>query len=241
MKTNGSVKAVMMAVTTLCLVGTIFGFTVLALNGEREYVSENKTTFQESDLKIKSAVTVAKAEKVIGLVTDESTEKVENVEVALGQSQEEKEREAAEAVQKEVVYDGMTLDELASKLNRSLNSTISGQGYTFASNAIQLGIDPYLAVAIVMHETGCKWECSSLLKQCNNVGGMKAGGNGSCNGGAYASFPSLEEGIRAYMNNLYKNYISQGLTTAEAMGPKYAASTTWASQVNAYIDSIKAA
>ena len=43
------------------------------------------------------------------------------------------------------------------------------------------------------------------------------------------------------MNNLYKNYFSQGLTTPETIGPKYAASTTWASQVNAYINDIKAA
>ena len=240
MKTSQSVKAVIMAVTTLCLVGTTFGSTILALNGEREYVSENRTVLQESELNIRPAVAIAKVTPG-NLAIDSKTEGVENVQVAEGQSQEDKEREAEEARKNEVVYEGMTLEELASKLDRSLNSTISGQGNTFASYAIELGIYPYLAVAIVMHETGCKWECSSLLKQCNNVGGMKSGGTGKCNGGSYASFPSLEEGIRAYMNNLYKNYISQGLTTAEAMGPKYAASTTWASQVNAYINSIKAA
>ena len=100
-----------------------------------------------------------------------------------------------------------------------------------------MGIDPYLAVAISMHETGCKWNCSRLVKACNNVGGMK--GSPGC-GGAYASFPTLDEGIRAYMNNLYKNYTSKGLTTPEAMGPKYAGSSTWASNVRSYMNEIRA-
>mgnify|MGYP002511620479 CR=1 FL=1 len=37
----------------------------------------------------------------------------------------------------------------------------------------------YLAVAIVLHETGCKWTCSKLVRECNNVGGMKGSGCGS--------------------------------------------------------------
>ena len=149
---------------------------------------------------------------------------------------EEEARKAEEA--KRIVFDGLTMEELSNKLNRSLHSTISGRGEIFARLSDELGIDPYLAVAIVMHESGCKWECSGLLKTCNNVGGMK--GPGGCGGGAYAYFPTLDEGIRAYMNNLYKNYFSQGLTTPEAMGPKYAASTTWASNVRAYMNEIRA-
>ena len=132
----------------------------------------------------------------------------------------------------------LTYDELVAKLNRSLNSTLAGKGDIFAKYATELGIDPYLAVAIVLHETGCKWECSTLLKQCNNVGGMK--GSPGCNGGSYKAFSSLDEGISAFMNNLYKNYYAQGLTTPETIGPKYAASSTWATQVRAYMNEIEA-
>ena len=92
-----------------------------------------------------------------------------------------------------IVYDGLTLNELAIKLEKNLNSTISGYGYTFASKSLELGLDPYLAVAIMLHETGCKWNCSSLMKKCNNVGGMK--GTPGCNGGSYKKFDTLEEGI----------------------------------------------
>jgi len=236
MKKYKSVKAALLAITILFVTVGMYSETILALRG-KEYVSENQTVLMDSKKDITPLVAVYDEKTGIPQVaTTKTTNEIPKENVAEAQSKEELEREAEK---NKIVYDNMTLDQLSEKLNRSLNSTISGQGYAFASSAIELGIDPYLAVAIVMHETGCKWECSSLLKQCNNVGGMK--GAGGCNGGSYASFPSLEEGIRAYMNNLYKNYISQGLTTADAMGPKYAASSTWSAQVNTYINEIKAA
>lgn len=137
-----------------------------------------------------------------------------------------------------IVYDGLTMAQLSAKLDASLHSTLSGYGSVFANASLSLGLDPYLATAIVLHETGCKWNCSTLLKQCNNVGGMK--GSPGCGGGAYKAFPTLEEGIRSYVNNLYYNYYSIGLTTPEAIGPKYAESSSWAGSVNTYIQSIRA-
>ena len=136
-----------------------------------------------------------------------------------------------------IVYDGLTMNQLAEKLNRSLKSTISGKGYLIASYSLQLGIDPYMATAIILHETGCNGTCSSLVRECNNVGGQKGGP--SCGGGAYKAYATLDEGIMGYLDNLYRNYYSYGLTTPETIGPKYAASTTWASQVNNYIALIR--
>ena len=136
-----------------------------------------------------------------------------------------------------IVYDGLTMNQLADKLNRSLKSNISGKGYLIASYSLQLGIDPYMATAIILHETGCNGTCSSLVRECNNVGGQKGGP--SCGGGAYKAYATLDEGIMGYLDNLYRNYYSYGLTTPETIGPKYAASTTWASQVNNYIALIR--
>ena len=138
-----------------------------------------------------------------------------------------------------IVYDGMTLDELAEKLNRSLKSTLSDTGMSFAKYAVEMGIDPYLAVAIVLHETGCNYSCSTQVKQCYNVGGMKGGP--SCNGTSYKKFDSLDDGIYSFMYNLKTNYYDKGLTTAEQMNKKYAASKTWTTKVNNYINKIKAA
>ena len=137
------------------------------------------------------------------------------------------------------VWDGLTRQELIDKLNRSLNSTISGQGEVFADYCIEHNMDPYLAVAIVLQETGCRWSCSYLVNACYNVGGQK--GAPGCDGGEYKAFSSLDEGIRGFLDNLYYNYYAYGLTTAESINPKYAESSAWAYNVNAYIERIKAA
>ncbi len=227
MKTSGPIKALCVALI-ICLLSGVYSTVVVALESNQVYLNINNKVLEEDNL-------ITEREIAYSVPSDLKTEV--NVERLKAIKEEEKTKEE-EARKQTIVYDGLTLEELSNKLNRSLNSTLSGQGETFASYAIELGVDPYLAVAIVLHETGCKWTCSTLLRQCNNVGGMK--GSPSCNGGSYKSFSSLEEGIRAYMDNLNRNYFSLGLNTPEKIGPKYAASTTWASQVNAYINEIKA-
>ena len=137
--------------------------------------------------------------------------------------------------QPKVVYDNMTLEQLSNKLNNSLSSAMSGKGELIATYSLEKGVDPYMATAIILHETGCAHGCSSLVLTCNNVGGQKGSGCGS-----YLSFPTLDDGIRGFIDNLYNNFVSKGLTTPEAIGPRYAASTTWSAQVNKYIEYVKA-
>lgn len=133
-----------------------------------------------------------------------------------------------------IVYDGMTLGQLSEKLERSLNDDLSGKGQLIASYSLEKGVDPYLATAIMLQETGCAWKCSSIVKSCNNVGGQKGQGCGS-----YSAYPTLDKGITSFIDGLSKNYFSKGLTTAEEMNPKYAADQTWHEKVNAYISKIK--
>lgn len=140
-----------------------------------------------------------------------------------------------EIVIEPVVYDSLTLNELAEKINRSLSSTITGKGYLIASYSLEKGVDPYMATAIMLHETGCKWGCSYLVNSCNNVGGQKGIGCGQ-----YSYFNSLDEGIKAFIDNLERNYISYGLTTPEQINPKYAEDPNWSKGVNKYIEMIKA-
>lgn len=135
---------------------------------------------------------------------------------------------------KEIVYDGLTMEELTSKLNNILSSNLTGTGEYYAKYSIELGVDPYLAVAISMHETGCTWNCSYLARVCNNVGGQKGAG---C--GAYRAYDTLEEGIYGFILNIKNKYVDYGLLTAEEMNPKYAEDPMWASKVNKYIDKIK--
>lgn len=142
-----------------------------------------------------------------------------------------------EQIEETIVWDNLTMQELSEKLDRTLTSNLTGYGSVFAEKSIALGLDPYLAVAITMHETGCKWGCSYLVRKCNNVAGIK--GSPGCDGGSYKSFDSLEEGINYFLTILYQNYYSKGLTTPELINPKYAEDKTWASKVNNYINSIK--
>ena len=137
------------------------------------------------------------------------------------------------------VYEGMTIDELAEKLNRNLGSGyIAGKGYLIASQCIEKGVDPYVAVAIMLHETGCSYNCSSLVRTCNNVGWQK--GSPGCNGGSYKAYATLDDGIIGFINNLQKNYYSQGLTTIDSIAPKYAASSAWKKKKKSYVEQIRA-
>ena len=162
----------------------------------------------------------------------ENANYVEVEEIVMLESEEVKEEIIEE---NPIVYDGKTLEELTQTINNSLNSTISNKGYLIASYSLEKGVDPYMATAIMLHETGCKWNCSRLVRECNNVGGQKGKGCGS-----YGYFNSLDEGIKAFIDNLERNYISYGLTTPEQINPKYAEDRTWYKKVNKYIEEIKA-
>lgn len=135
------------------------------------------------------------------------------------------------------VFDGMTMDELVTKLNRSLKNDIAGKGYTIASKCLELGVDPYVATAIILHETGCgQGSCSHIARTCYNFGGQKGSG---C--GAYQRYSSVDDGLNGMITNLYRNFYARGLTTVESIGPRYAESGTWVSKINGYVSRIRAA
>lgn len=136
------------------------------------------------------------------------------------------------------VYEGMTLEELSAKLERSLGGVLSGKGSLIASKCVELGIDPYIVTAIMLHETGCRSNCSNLVKYCNNVGGQK--GSPSCGNGSYKAYATLDDGIVSHIQNLYNNYFSKGRTTVETIAPKYAEGSSWPGKINWYVNLIRA-
>ena len=135
-----------------------------------------------------------------------------------------------------IVYDDMTIEELTDKLNRLMKANLEGKGELFATHCINMGVDPYIALAIVFQETGCYYGyCSYNVNVCNNIGGM-VGGN--CNG-LYQYFDSIDTGIINFINNLAYGYFYQGLNTPELMNSKYAADPLWAQRVNNYVNIIR--
>ena len=243
----------MKKVSKLSLTLASIGVFMIGLAGVLQYkafqIEENTVAYEKVTMKDMKSGTVEEVNNNNETVSDESnnneivdasTVDTENVEEVVIEEELEdvKTYDEVNTIPVDpIVFDGLTMNQLGEKLNRSLNSTISGKGYLIASYSLQLGIDPYMATAIILHETGCNGTCSSLVRECNNVGGQKGGP--SCGGGAYKAYPTLDEGIMGYLDNLYRNYYAYGLTTPETIGPKYAASTTWASQVNNYIAVIK--
>ena len=135
------------------------------------------------------------------------------------------------------VFDGLTMEELAAKLNRSLRAEISGKGYVIASKCLELGVDPYVATAIILHETGCgQGSCSHIARTCYNFGGQKGSG---C--GAYQRYGSIDEGLNGMISNLYRNFYARGLTTIDSIAPRYAESPTWPAKIHGYVARIRAA
>ena len=135
------------------------------------------------------------------------------------------------------VFDGLTMEELAAKLNRSLRAEISGKGYVIASKCLELGVDPYVATAIILHETGCgQGSCSHIARTCYNFGGQKGSG---C--GAYQRYGSIDEGLSGMISNLYRNFYARGLTTIDSIAPRYAESPTWPAKIHGYVARIRAA
>ncbi len=207
---------------------------------KQEEIKVDRKLETNSNVLSKNYIEDQKADKIFSII-DEAIEEEKSEEEKKEEENKNDIQTNVETLEEELepkVYDGLTMSELTQKLDRNLNSTLSGYGYLFASYSLALGLDPYLALAITLQETGCKWNCSTLVKQCNNVGGMK--GSPGCNGGSYKAFNTLEEGIKSYLDNLYYNYYSIGLTTPELINPKYAESTEWSRYVNNYIIQIKA-
>ena len=131
-----------------------------------------------------------------------------------------------------IVYDNLTMDELSSKIDSVFSSDLSGYGEFVARTALEYEVDPIVAASIMLHETGCKWTCSYLMKNYHNVGGMR-----SSNG--YMHFANLEAGIESFIRNLAYNYYAKGLNTPELINKKYAESTDWYKKIYYYMNLIK--
>ena len=163
-------------------------------------------------------------------ITTKASQVVKNKDLSLNDVEIET---APAAVLRTEVYQGMTIEELSAKLNRSLGGILAGHGRTIAEHSLKVGADPYVVTAIMMHETGNG--TSRIANSCYNFGGQKGSG---C--GGWKRYGSVDEGLKGMIDNLYNNYYAHGLTTVEAIGSKYAESGSWPSMINWYIGRIKA-
>ncbi|WP_244169981.1 peptidoglycan DD-metalloendopeptidase family protein [Listeria goaensis] len=126
---------------------------------------------------------------------------------------------AKSASDQQTNYAGCSVVETGKLTEQSLNQFLKKRGVFhgtasfFLKYGEQYNVDPALAVAIAMHETGNG--SSRMVREMNNPGGLMGDSNGF-------QFSTLEKGIEAMIRNLSENYTSQGLTTPETIQPKYA-------------------
>lgn len=231
------IKARIMSATT-ALLGIFMIVVAVVIEYDSSYDEEklmNRETNAVNVINMSSSNRVVEAQVIDNPVTIENNNNdVQVEEVSMEQAPQ------AEYIPPRVeVYEGMTIEELSQKLDRSLGSGyLAGKGNLIANKCIELGVDPYIAVAIMLHETGCKYKCSNLVLSCNNVGGQK--GSPSCGGGSYKYYATLDDGIVGHIENLYRNYFSRGYNTVSTIGPRYAESNTWVSKINNYVEQIRA-
>lgn len=212
--------------STLAIVG--IGMISVAIGLESNSLSNDKIVTNFSEINIKSMA--ASTNNAIKVHKQEKQEKntVQAVEM---------EKAPAAIPPRIEVYEGMTMEELAEKLNRSLKNEMAGKGQLIAEKCIELGVDPYIATAIMLHETGCSQNsCSYIARTCYNFGGQKGSGCGS-----YQAYGSVDEGITGMISNLYRNYYAYGLNTVESIGHRYAESAVWPTKINNYVSNLRAA
>ena len=215
------------------MVGTLMIAIGLFLSTGGENIKLNRISVHGFDVKNLAAST--------NMIVKEVTKKEEQEEEDLLLMEVEMETAPASVIipPRVEVYEGMTLEELGMKLDRNLGSDIvAGKGLFIATECINRGVDPYIATAILLLETGCKSRCSNLARYCNNFGGQK--GTPSCNGGSYKQYATMDEGLVGFISNLSRNYFALGLTTPETIGPKYAENKDWPSMVSQLVGRIRA-
>lgn len=216
------------------LVGIVMISIGLYIGGQENNIKYRKISVQGFNLKNMTASTNMIVKKV-------SAKEEEEEKTNLVLTEVEMETAPASVIipPRVEVYEGMTLEELGEKLDRNLGTDIVyGKGLFIATECINRGVDPYIATAILLHETGCKAKCSNLARYCNNFGGQK--GSPGCNGGSYKQYATMDEGLVGFISNLSRNYFALGLTTPETIGPKYAESQEWPGMINWYVGKIRA-
>jgi beta-N-acetylglucosaminidase len=130
------------------------------------------------------------------------------------------------------VVDHFTREEVIKKLNNQLGGVLAGKGQLITDTSLKYKVDPFVAAAIMMHETGNG--TSRIARNCNNVGGQRGSG---C--GGWQSFSDINTGIVGMISNLYRNFYSHGLTTIDTIGPRYAESSAWPAMIHYYVNRLK--
>lgn len=107
-----------------------------------------------------------------------------------------------------------TTSATASKLNKVFGGRLAGKGQLYVDMGAKYGIDPGIAAAISMMETG---NGSVIPESNNNPGGIMDSSN---NWMTLKKYPTLDMGIESHFKNL-KWHKSEGRISPEQLKPSY--------------------
>ena len=135
-------------------------------------------------------------------------------------------------------YNGETYEQIGEKMDNIFKKTdLEGYGEFIAKTSIAKSVNPYLIGGIIMESTNCKYECSVIYKQCNNVSGMK--GEPGCFGGTYKKYNNINDGITDLVNDISDKFLAVDMQAPYKMYKKYGKNETWAFKVNKYMEQLK--
>ena len=151
---------------------------------------------------------------------------------------EEENPENPVQVEEKTSFNGESIEAVGKKIERLLKKTnLEGMGEYISRTAIRKSVNPYLIGGIILESTNCRRDCSVILKQCNNVSGMK--GDPGCFGGTYKKYNSIEDGINDLVNDISSRFETSESQVPNKMFKSYGKNATWAFKVSKFMEDLK--
>lgn len=142
-----------------------------------------------------------------------------------------------------LTYEGEDAVIIGKKIDNYLKNELSGSGELIAKYAINYKINPYLIASMIIENTNCDTNCTTLVKRCNNVYNAIYNKDNinetSCFGGNYQKFNTKEDSIKSFIKYVKVNFYDQELTTPNTIYKAYKKDASWAFWVNEYMNKIK--
>ncbi len=135
-------------------------------------------------------------------------------------------------------YNKEKIENIIAKMDKYFNKTpLEGYGEYIVKTAAYKGVDPYLIGGIILESTTCKYDCTILFKECNNVYMEK--GEPGCFGGSYKKYDKIDDSILDLVLNIRKNFEDSKEQTPVKIYKHFNKNSSWAFKVNKYIEILK--
>ena len=134
-------------------------------------------------------------------------------------------------------YNGESVEKIIEKMKKFFVETpLEGYEENIVNVSVRNNVNPYLVSAIILESTSCKYNCTVIFNECNNVSSTK--GKPGCFGGSYRLYDSVEDSIKDLVESI-KSKFSEDEQIPNKMYSKFDRNAIWAFKVNKYMDEIK--